>query len=111
LAMVVGVSVAVFSAAMLSTVSNGVDHAARSAVGADLLVSSQAITAQQADAIADTAGVVATAPVYAEVRVTLTHDGGRDYLTAIVVDAEELAAVQQGLPGSIEHVDRLQDDG
>src|SRR5690606_30203443 len=75
------------------------------------LVSSQAITAEQADAIAETAGVVATAPVYAEVRVTLTHDGGRDYLTAIVVDAEELEAVQQGLPGSIKHLDRLRADG
>lgn len=111
LAMVVGVSVAVFSAAMLSTVNTGVDNAARSAVGADLLVSSQAITADEADAIAATAGVVATAPVYAEVRVTLTHDGGRDYLTAIVVDAEELAAVQQGMPGSIEHLERLRQDG
>src|SRR5690554_4928657 len=110
LAMVVGVSVAVFSAAMLSTVSSGVDHAARSAVGADLLVSSQAITAAQADAIAATEGVVATAPVYAEVRVTMEHDGGRDSVTVIVVDARELSAVQKGLPGSIANPDRLLGD-
>ncbi|MHA6669755.1 ABC transporter permease [Homoserinimonas sp. A447] len=111
LAMVVGVSVAVFSGAMLSTVNAGVEHSARASVGADLLVSSQAITAEQADAIEAIDGVVATAQVYAEVRVTLTHDGARDYLTAIVVDAAQLAAVQQGKPGSIEGLDLLHGQG
>lgn len=111
LAMVVGVSVAVFSGAMLSTVSAGIEESAKASVGADLLVSSQAITAEQAGAIAATPGVVATAPVYAEVRVTVTFDGERDYLTVIVVDAAELAAVQHGDPGSIQNLNALTEAG
>ena len=102
--MVVGVSVAVFTAAMLSTVSTGVEKSADAAVGADLLVSAQAITAEQADAIAQTPGVASTAPVYAEVRVSLTFDGERDYLTVIVIDADELRSVQRGVPGAIENL-------
>lgn len=111
LAMVVGVSVAVFSGAMLSTVNTGVEQSARASVGADLLVSAQAITAEQVDAIEAIDGVAATAQVYAEVRVTLTHDGARDYLTTMVVDADRLAAVQEGKPGSIEGLDLLQGEG
>lgn len=108
LATVVGVSVAVFSATMLSTISTGVERAAQDAVGADVLVSSQAITADQAAAVAELPGVAATAPVYAEVRVTLTHDGQRDYVTVIVIDADELAAVQEQ---PLEGLELLQEDG
>jgi putative ABC transport system permease protein len=43
--------------------------------------------------------------------VTLSHEGGREYLTAIVVDAAELAAVQQGLPGTVEGLELLRSAG
>lgn len=103
LALVVGVSVAVFGAGMLSTVQSGVDTAARSQVGADARVSAPHLTAEQLEAITAVPGVAAVAPIYAQAVANLSIDGHRpDTVSVIVVDVEELRTVQAGGPGALD---------
>ena len=102
LAMVVGVAVAVFSVAMLSTLTAGIDTAARATVGADLRVNSPYLSQDQLSAIAAEPGVTGVAPVYAEVTSTITIDGSTRTVSVLVVDADELRAVQRGVPGALD---------
>jgi putative ABC transport system permease protein len=100
--MVVGVAVAVFSVAMLSTLTAGIDTAARATVGADLRVTAPYLSQDQLSAIAAEPGVTGVAPVYAEVTSTLTIDGATRTVSVLVVDADELRAVQRGVPGALD---------
>jgi putative ABC transport system permease protein len=101
LAMVVGVTVAVFSVGMLSTVQAGVDTAARAGVGADLRVSAPYLSAAQLEAMGELPGVRAFTPVYAEIGSTVTIDGSRQPVSVLVVDVADLRQVQRGVPGAL----------
>ena len=93
---------AVFSVAMLSTLTAGIDTAARATVGADLRVNSPYLSQDQLSAIAAEPGVTGVAPVYAEVTSTITIDGSTRTVSVLVVDADELRAVQRGVPGALD---------
>ena len=96
LAVVVGVSVAVFSAVLLGTVQTGVERAAARQVGADAAVSGMPLTLEQLDGFRAVPGVDAIAPVYSTRGADLTLDGRQRSTTLIVVDAAEMRAVQAG---------------
>jgi putative ABC transport system permease protein len=96
LAVVVGVSVAVFSSVLLGTVQAGVDRAADAQVGADAAVGGTPFTLEQLDEFAAVPGVAATAPVYSTTPTKITADGRSRTATLIVVDTEEMQRVQQG---------------
>lgn len=96
LAVVVGVSVAVFSSVLLGTVRTGVDRASAERVGADASVSGTPLTRDQLDAFRAVPGVAAIAPVYSTRGAELSIDGRPRTTTLIVVDAAEMRAVQAG---------------
>ena len=97
LTVVVGVSVAVFSAVLLGTVQTGVERAADARVGADAAVAGTPFTLEQQAAFADVPGVDAIAPVYSTAPSTIEIDGRVRTTTLIVVDAEEMRRVQAEL--------------
>ncbi|MGI9822571.1 FtsX-like permease family protein [Agromyces sp. Marseille-Q5079] len=96
LAVVVGVSVAVFSSVMLGTISSGVGDAASHRVGADASVSGPPLTQAQLDEMLDVPGVEAIAPVYSTRNVSLSVDGRQRATTLVVIDVAEMQAVQAG---------------
>lgn len=100
LALVVGVSVAVFSGVMLGTVSNGVEQTAAARVGADMRLSAAPITADQLEQLRAVPGIEATAPVYSARSVLISAESSRVPAVLLVVDSAELAAVQADVPGA-----------
>lgn len=96
LAVVVGVSVAVFSSVLLGTVQAGVERAADAQVGADAAVGGTPFTLEQLDRFAAVPGVAATAPVYSAKPTKVTADGRTRTSTLIVVDTDEMREVQAG---------------
>ncbi|MFB6609925.1 FtsX-like permease family protein [Agromyces sp. NPDC056379] len=100
LAVVVGVSVAVFSSVLLGTVQSGVERAADAQVGADASVGGTPFTLEQLDEFEAVPGVAAIAPVYSAKPTKITADGRSRTSTLIVIDAEEMRQVQQGRDSS-----------
>ena len=100
LTVVVGVSVAVFSAVLLGTVQTGVERAADARVGADAAVTGTPFTLEQQAAFAEVPGVEAIAPVYSTAPSTIEIDGRVRTTTLIVVDADEMRRVQAGRAGA-----------
>jgi putative ABC transport system permease protein len=99
----IGVSVALFSGVLTSTLSSGVESAAEARVGADLAVDHVRLNALQIDQIRSTAGVAAAAGVSTDVFHYLVADGAKPItVTAILVDPGDVAEVQAGLKGAIE---------
>ncbi|MET0672964.1 MAG: ABC transporter permease [Microbacterium pygmaeum] len=98
LALVVGVSVAVSSGVLLSSLQGGVEQAAQGQVGADLRVTGGTFTAEQLDQVRALDGVRdATGISGAEVATVDT--GQRRPTSVFVVDAADLRAVQGERPG------------
>lgn len=106
LAMVVGVSVAVFSAGVLGTVTAGIDAAARAATGADLRVSAPYLSAEQVAALDALPGVETVASVD-ESGVILTIGGDREPAGVLSVPVSDLRAAQQGVPRALDLPRRL----
>lgn len=73
LALVVGISVALFSTVLLSTVETGVIRAAQESVGADARVEGPALSAQQLDAVEHLDGVRTVAAIDYLSSLTVTH--------------------------------------
>lgn len=96
LAVVVGVSVAVFSSVLLGTVRTGIETSADARVGADAAVTGMPLTRAQLDEFRAVPGVAAIAPVYSTRPSQVSVDGRRRQTTLIVVDAEEMRRVQAG---------------
>lgn len=96
LAVVVGVSVAVFSSVLLGTVSAGVETAAAEQVGADASVSGMPLTLEQLDEFRAVPGVEAIAPVYSTRASQFSIDGRHRSTTLIVIDVAEMRHVQAG---------------
>ncbi|MEF3403386.1 FtsX-like permease family protein [Agromyces sp. CCNWLW203] len=100
LAVVVGVSVAVFSSVLLGTVQSGVERAADAQVGADAAVGGTPFTLEQLGDFEAVPGVAAIAPVYSAKATKVTADGRSRSSTLIVIDTEEMRQVQQGRDGA-----------
>lgn len=96
LAVVVGVSVAVFSSVLLGTIRSGVEAVASHRVGADASVSGLPLTRVQLEAMREVPGVDVIAPVYSTRSVSLSVDGRQRTTTLIVIDVAEMHAVQAG---------------
>lgn len=111
LTVVVGVSIAMFSAVLLGTVQTGVDRAADARVGADAVVAGTPFTLEQQAAFAEVPGVEAIAPVYATESTQVGIDGRLRTTTLIVVDSVEMRAVQAGRTGATPLPDALAETG
>ncbi|SFR72545.1 putative ABC transport system permease protein [Agromyces sp. CF514] len=109
LAVVVGVSVAVFSSVLLGTIRSGVDAAASHRVGADASVSGVPLTQAQLGELGDAPGVEAIAPVYSTRNASISIDGRQRTTTLVVIDVAEMQAVQQGRPDATPLPDALAD--
>ena len=101
LAMVVGLSVAVFSAVLVGTLQHGVVAAGESNVGADLRVTGVTLTDKALDDISAVHGVSGVVGIYEPLtRVDAVLDGARFSVALVVADTRRLARVQ----GDLENV-------
>lgn len=98
-ALVLGVAVATFSGAVLSTVQTGAQENAARLAGADLRLDGRLFSAEDLDTVRAVAGVERIAPVGSAGRVAVVTGRSSRDLEIVTVDAAELAAVQAGLPG------------
>lgn len=102
LALVVGVSVTVFSGVLLSTVDTGVHESAASEVGADVRLSGPDLSAKQLDQLAALDGVqtvVGISTGAAPVNATFTDGQKPTFL--IIADTAALSRLQHGIPGAV----------
>ncbi|MGR0221040.1 FtsX-like permease family protein [Agromyces sp. ZXT2-6] len=110
LAVVVGMSVAVTSAVMLSTLEAGTDTASQRRAGSDVVVAGVPLTRAQLAEMSDAPGVEAIAPVYSARPAVLEIDGRNRPLLLIVVDRDELALVQEGRFDALALPERLSEE-
>jgi putative ABC transport system permease protein len=103
LAVVVGVSVAVFSAVTLTTLDDGIEAAAVSAVGADLRVDSLAVSDSNLAAVSKLPGVAAAARFQLVGSESVTIPGRPAPVTVdvYVADTAALAEVQAHVAGAV----------
>ncbi|WP_314504194.1 FtsX-like permease family protein [uncultured Microbacterium sp.] len=99
LALVVGVSVAVSSGVLLSSLQEGVTRAAQAEVGADLKVTGGSFTAEQLARVQAIEGVEAATGISGAETATLDIDGQKRPTSVFVVDAADLRTVQGEGPG------------
>lgn len=102
LALVVGVAMAVLSGVLLSTLRTGITTAARSTVGADLRVDSDALPASAVAQVRALPGVRAVASSMQLGPVQVTLSGLAQAVSVYVLDTADLGAVQQGVTGAVE---------
>lgn len=98
LALVVGVSIVVFSTVMITTVGASLERAAEDVVGADVQVTAHDIPESLVDelrAIPEVAGAVA---LTVRANVALTDEAGGTKVGVVLADPEELARVRPDLP-------------
>jgi putative ABC transport system permease protein len=98
-ALVVGISVAVFSTVVWATTKAGGDSSSIMDVGADLRADGPRVGAEEVEAVTQLTGVSAAAAVTRQNRSTVVVGNQRVVVDMFVVDAAGLAAVQAGLPG------------
>ena len=97
LAMVVAVSVAVFSGAMFATLTGGVDDAVESTVGGDFRARGPVFTDDLLAAVEAVPGVSAAVQLQDAGTSSLTAGRATTPVTIILADADSLAALQLGL--------------
>lgn len=102
LAMVLGVSVAVFSGLLSATLTTGLDTAAQTTVGADISIQNVRLDQSALQELRTIDGVEAVTGVAID-RSQKFEFAGHTPLTAsvLLVDSAELAAVQAGVPGRV----------
>lgn len=93
LALVTGAMLAVLGAGAFATVSDGVEAAARSQVGADIRVDARYMGAEQVEQATAIDGIEALAVVSADTDVDLAYPDGDARVTVYVVDPEAWASV------------------
>ncbi|MBN9193170.1 FtsX-like permease family protein [Microbacterium sp.] len=101
LAVVVGMSVAVFSSVVLSTVDGGSRAQAEHTVGADVRASGTIFTAAQQRRIAATEGVAGVAPIAEAGHLSLGLNGVTDDTTVLLTDAKSLHAQRAAVPADL----------
>lgn len=114
LALLVGVSIAVFSVIMVTTLRTGVQEAARVEAGADLRLSGPTVSDEQYRQLRAIDGVAEVARVTVIPNVLLAGDNRRDSATLIATDTTALPRVQAGVAGAVTlppDMDTLDDDG
>lgn len=108
LAVLLGVSVALFSGALSATLTTGLDTAARTSVGADIALENVRLSQADIDELSALDGVAGMAGVAID-RSQRFEFAGHDRMSVSVglVDAAQLVAVQAGVPGRVPQTDRL----
>ena len=102
LAVVIGVSVAVFSGVLASTLVAGTQSAAQTRVGADISVDGVRLDEAGVEAVRDIDGVAAAAGISTDLFHRLTPQNGNQFpVTLVLVDPQQLAAAQNGAPGAL----------
>lgn len=99
LALVVGVSVAVSSGVLLSSLQEGVARSAQAQIGADLKITGGSFTAEQLEGVRAIEGVDAATGVSGAETATLDVGGQKRPTSVFVVDAADLRTVQGDGPG------------
>jgi putative ABC transport system permease protein len=100
LALVVGISVALFSAVLLTTFDAGIAKAARESVGADARIDAPALTPQEGKAVAGVDGVRDVAGIRYIGPLTVTKAPVNDSVTVLLADTEPLRTLRS-LPGGL----------
>ncbi|MCB7136531.1 FtsX-like permease family protein [Cellulosimicrobium marinum] len=111
LALVVGVAVAVSSGVLFSTVRSGVQTLAWDTVGADVRVSGPVADDDAVERLLAVDGVERVATVTDAGELPLRRGVSGERVTVLAVDAAELAAVQDDVPGAVTLPGSLADDG
>ena len=108
LAVILGVSVAVFSGVLSATLSTGLNAAARTSVGADISLENVRLTSADLDELRTLDGVDGVAGIAID-RSQRFEFAGHDRMSVSVglVDAAQLAAVQAGVPGRVPQTGQL----
>lgn len=102
LALVVGISVAVFSSVLASTVDEGLRTAAQQQVGADIQVRAPQLPPELVDAVGRVDGVTSVAPIALSggADLTVRSDApGVPYSTGVTMVFTDLAALREQRPG------------
>ncbi|HEY4152208.1 MAG TPA: ABC transporter permease [Pseudolysinimonas sp.] len=100
LALVVGLSVSLFSAVLLTTFDAGISRAAAESVGADARVDAPVITPAQRAAVTKVDGVRAVAGIQYLASATLADPTFDDTVTALLADTTSLATMR-ALPADL----------
>ena len=98
LALVVGVSIVVFSTIMISTIGVSLQRAAEDFVGADVQVNAHDLPESLIDEIRALPDVTGAVALTYRANVTLTDEAGSTRLGVILADPQALAAVRPDLP-------------
>ncbi|GAA1965621.1 ABC transporter permease [Microbacterium deminutum] len=98
LAVVVGISVAVFSSVVLATVESSARAQAQAAVGADVRASGTIFTAAQQRAVAGIDGVASVAPVASAGQLSLGHRDRTDAVAVVLTNAQSLHVQRPEVP-------------
>ena len=113
LAVLIGVSVAVFSGVLSGTLVAGTQTAAEARVGADLAVDNVRLDPEGLDAVRGIDGVEAAAGISSDVFHRLRPvDVSQFPVTLVLVDPQDFEAAQRGVPGALDLPDlTASDDG
>lgn len=114
LALLVGISIAVFSTVMLSTLRTGTEDAGLVQAGADVRVAGPTLPEETLESINDLPGVEIVTPVTTLQNVPLAVGSRSDRTTLVALDTATLPQVQDQVPGALElppGMDVLDDDG
>lgn len=98
LALVIGVTIVVFTTVMISTVSATMETAARERLGADMEITAHDLPAALVDEIQALPGVDGAVAITARGGLTLTDEVGGIKLSVLVADPAALGAVRPDLP-------------
>lgn len=98
LAVIVGLSIAVFSGALLSTLQRGIDDASIERVGSDLTVESTQILADDIETMRAVPGIDSVASIFTKTTVRVSVGASRENVSLIIVDSAELREAQKRNP-------------
>lgn len=99
MAVVVGLTIAMFSVAFTATVTTGVQTVARQQLGADIRISGMYLMDSDLDAIAETPGVAYSTSLRASQQSDLVGSGGRKSgVTVFAVNPDEFLELQRDMP-------------
>lgn len=101
LSVVVGISVAVFSSVVLTTVDSAAQTQAETIVGADVRASGTIFTAAQQRAVADIDDVATVAPIAEAGRFSLGLNGRTEDATVLLTDPASLHALRPEVPADL----------
>ncbi|MBX3104276.1 MAG: hypothetical protein KF867_04810 [Cryobacterium sp.] len=102
LALVVGISITVFTSVLLSTMRTGVDVAARAAIGAEMRLDSPPLSEEQITEIQSIDGIDLAVPVYLEASPHSLSVQDILSIPLLITNTKQLAEVQAGITGTVQ---------